>query len=42
MGNATDAVKAVAKWQAPSNNKDGLAAVVEAMADGSLAALLER
>ena len=42
MGNATDAVKAVAKWLAPSNNKDGLAAVVEAIADGSLAALLER
>ena len=40
MGNATDEIKAAARWQVPSNDEGGLAAVVEAIADGTLSALL--
>jgi hydroxymethylpyrimidine pyrophosphatase-like HAD family hydrolase len=42
MGNATAAVTAVARWQAPPNDEGGLAAVVEAMGDGTLAALCDK
>jgi Cof subfamily protein (haloacid dehalogenase superfamily) len=42
MGNATAAIKRAARWQAPSNDEGGLAAVVEAMFDGGLAALDEK